>query len=49
MYGTHAKAVGGGLAVTGLAAGSHIIAGLSFLIVGVLLMTIFRKPSTVRP
>lgn len=48
MYGT-TTSVGGGLAVTGLSTGSHVLAGIGLLFAGVSLMMLARKSSPVKP
>lgn len=48
MYGT-ATTVGGGLAVTGTAIGSRILAGIGFIFAGLALWSLKRKSSPVKP
>lgn len=48
MYGT-GTSVGGGLAVTGTAIGSQLLAGIGFLFAGVSLMMLVRKSNPVKP
>lgn len=48
MYGTGTGA-GGGLAVTGIATGSYLLAALGLIFAGIALMMLFRKSSPVRP
>lgn len=48
MYGTGTQ-VGGGLAVTGIAISSHILAGIGLLMAGISLQMLVRKSSAVRP
>lgn len=48
MYGT-GTTVGGGLAVTGIGVGSHILAGIGLLFAGVSLMMLARKSHPVKP
>lgn len=49
MYGTTGTSLGGGLAVTGLSVGSHILAGIGLLFAGISFMMLARKSSPVRP
>lgn len=48
MYGT-TTTVGGGLAATGLAVGSHVLAGIGMIFAGVSLMMLVRKSSPIKP
>ena len=48
MYGT-GSTLGGGLAVTGLSVGSHVLAGIGLLFAGVSLLMLTRKSSPVKP
>ena len=48
MYGT-GTGVGGGLAVTGLSVGSHVLAGIGLLFAGVSLIMLTRKASPIKP
>lgn len=48
MYGTGAT-VGGGLAVTGLSIGSHVLAGIGLLFAGISLKMLVRKSSPIKP
>lgn len=48
MYGT-GTTVGGGLAVTGLSVGSHVLAGIGLLFAGVSLLMLTRKSSPIKP
>lgn len=48
MYGT-TTSVGGGLAVTGLSVGSHVLAGIGMLFAGLSLVMLARKSSPVKP
>lgn len=48
MYGT-GTTVGGGLAVTGLSVGSHVLAGIGLIFAGISLTMLMRKSSPVKP
>lgn len=48
MYGT-GTSVGGGLAVTGLSVGSHVLAGIGLLFAGLSLVMLTRKSNPIKP
>lgn len=48
MYGT-GTGVGGGLAVTGLSVGSHVLAAIGLIFAGISLMMLVRKSNPVKP
>lgn len=49
MYGTQTTVLGTTLAATGLAVGSHVLAGVGLLFAGVSLMTLCRKSNPIKP
>lgn len=48
MYGA-STSVGGGLAVTGLSVGSHVLTGIGLLFAGLSLIALTRKASPIKP
>lgn len=49
MYGAQTSVLGSTLAATGLAVGSHVLAGVGLIFAGVSLLTLCRKSNPVKP